>query len=857
MRAAWRLSINGLAARRSRSALLVAAVAMATSLVVAVACALGSLAAGMEREVASRLGRADVRLKEVTGDRFDAAALDVVRALPEVALAAARSKGPLTLRNPATNAVATVVGQGVDPGAEAALVDDGVSAGRTIERDGEVSIDFALAESLGAKVGDKLDVVRFGEPMSLEVVGIAAPRQFAHLRKPEVSVTLRALEEITLERGRLAEIQIVLRAGEDPVEFAASLGLPESGLARNIVAEATERVTSGVASALEAQGLLMLVASTLAYIAASFIVLTGLTTNVRERQRELAILRCIGAGRATLAGAQALTGAILGALGAGLGIPLGIALAWLLTALFPERLPAGLVVPFGRLAWAAAGSVFAGVLGALWPAINAARVRPLEAMSSSAQPARARGIWLVGLVGVAGLAWQLVIVGVPSNAQVAFWGYLTTGLPAMFIGYFLIGTPLSVVVARVAGPLVARALRLPRAMVVGSVVATPYRHGFSAGGLMVGLAMMTSIWTNGSALLRDWLDSLDFPDAFVHGWFGLDDGAIERIRALPFAKDVCPVTLLKIDTTAFGIDGMGNPPTFFVAFDPEPFFRMTNLHWIAGDPVYARRRLDEGGAVLVAKEFLVGREGFGIGDTFRVRSGERDFDFEIVGAISSPGLDVVSFYFDIGKEYANQALSSVFGTRKDLERVFGSTTIHMAQVGVQGDISDKEVARQLREAVGNPAVIAGSGREIKEQITEIGRGSMRIASAVAIAAMLIGCFGVGNVVAAGIDARRFEFGVLRAVGAAPGMLARLIYADVLLTALTACVLGAAMGIQGSWAGIVMYQRLAGIEVNLNPPLGVVAAGCLGLIALVSLTVAPLVWKLTRLQPRELLGSTRG
>lgn len=857
MRAAWRLSINGLAGRRNRTLLLIGAVALATSLVAAVTCALGSLAASMEREVTSRLGRADARIKEVAGARFSEDALEAARRLPEVELAAGRFRSPVTLRNPASGVSVTVIGQGVEPELEARLVDEPVDQGRGIRAPGEVSLDAGLASQLKASLGDTLEVERFGPPLTLTVVGIAPPRQFAHLRKPEATVTRSTLEEIALERGQLSEVNVILREGVDPVAFAAALNTPGGPLPKNVMAEASERVTSGIDSALRAQRLLMLVASTLAYIAAAFIVLTGLTTNVQERQRELAVLRCVGAARGTLVAAQALTGAIIGTCGAALGVPLGVGLGMLLTTLFPERLPAGLVAPASQLAWAAAGSVIAGVVGALWPAVNAARVQPLAALGSHAAPARARGVWLAGAAGVLGIAWQLFIVRVPEDSSVAFWGYLTTGLPAMFLGYFLLGAPLAVCVARAMGPLVARALALPRAMVVGTVAATPYRHGFSAGALMVGLAMLTSIWTNGSALLRDWLDSLDFPDAFVHGWFGLEPDALERIRALPFVEEVCAVTLFRIDNNAFGVEGIRIPPTFFVAFEPEPFFRMTNLHWIDGDPVYARRRLAEGGAALVAKEFVIGRDGFGVGETFSVERAGQVHTFEIVGVISSPGLDVVSFYFDIGREYANQALGSVFGTRADLARVFGSTTIHMAQVGLRGEISDKEVAEKLREAAGTTAVIAGSGREIKRGILEIGEGSMRIASSIAIGAMLIGCFGVGNVVIAGIDARRFEFGVLRAIGAHPSMLARLIYADVLLTAITACILGTGLGIQGSWAGINMYQRLAGIHVELRPPPEVIVAGWLTVLALVGVTVAPIVRRLSGRRTRELLASTRG
>jgi len=288
---------------------------------------------------------------------------------------------------------------------------------------------------------------------------------------------------------------------------------------------------------------------------------------------------------------------------------------------------------------------------------------------------------------------------------------------------------------------------------------------------------------------------------------------------------------------------------------------MTRLTWIEGDPDYAERRLAEGGAVLVAKEFVVKREGFGVGETFEVVHDGDVHEFEIVGVVSSPGLDVVSFYFDISKEYANQAISSVLGTREDLERVFQSDVIHLLQIGLVGEISDAEATERIRDAVrdasGGTAMVVGSGREIKERILEVGYGSMRVATIIAIGAMLIGSLGVGNVVVAGIEARHFEFGVLRSVGAGAGLLGRLIIGEVVLVALTACVLGTGLGLQVSWAGIRMYEMLAGLQLNLSPPLTPLALGWALLIGLTLLVVSPLVVRIMRTRVRVLLSSTRG
>jgi hypothetical protein len=59
---------------------------------------------------------------------------------------------------------------------------------------------------------------------------------------------------------------------------------------------------------------------------------------------------------------------------------------------------------------------------------------------------------------------------------------------------------------------------LPPTLLGRTVAATPFRHGFTAGAMMAGLALMISIWINGGSVLRDWLAKIEFPDAFVNGF---------------------------------------------------------------------------------------------------------------------------------------------------------------------------------------------------------------------------------------------------------------------------------------------------------------------------------------------------
>lgn len=867
MRLAWRLARQAWSGRGRRLALIALASALATTLVVAVSCAQASLIAGMKLRAESTLGRADLRVKEIAGGAFDAAVADAVAARPEVQLAVPRVKGVIAVEHPDTGRQFAMTTLGVDPALEAQLVASALGEGRAIQADGELLLDADIAESLGAKLGDRLrNIGAHPQPAELLVVGINQETTVRLLRNPQAIATANTVRLATGETARasrtVGEIQVVLREsalqGRPRVEAVEAIAASwRSFLPDSVVAEPTPRVLAGVSSAVRANEFFYVIFSVLAFLAASIIITTGLTTSVLERVRELAILRSLGATRAVIVGAQACTGLLIGLLGAILGLPLGVALAAILVILFPDRLPSGLHVSALGLAWAALGSALAGLLASAWPAILASRISPLEGLARRARAASPRAIALAAFLGLAGVALDQLILRASDDAQLVFRLHVFLGLPALLFGMFLLGGAINVAVASLLGPLVARLFRVPVPLLKRSSRAAPFRNGFTAGALMVGVALLTGVWTNGTAVLRDWLDQIKFPPAFITHPLGITSDARARVDALPFVDGSCAITILPIESTAFGVTGIRNPPVNFIAFEPDPFFRMTTLHWAAGDPEYAQRRLREGGAVIVAREFLVNREGYGIGDSFDVTLADRTASFEIVGAVSSPGLDVVSLYFNIGRDYADKAVSSVFCSRADLERVFSVNHIHLLQVNVRGDPPDQQVVADIKKALGTGAYLVGSGRQILNSVRDIGLGMMRIATLIAIGAMAVATLAALNVIVAGVDARRHEFGVIRAVGGAPAVLARLILAETAILAVTACVMGVALGLQTALAGQRLQALLAGIELPFKPPPIPILLGCLALLTVAILTVAPLAIRLARSRPIALLAGVRG
>lgn len=896
MPVAWRLAINTLSQRRSRTALLVASVALCAALISAIACAMASLSEAVRLRIAETVGVADVRVQKLGGGAFALDTLNTIDRWPEVATAVGRGKESAAFKNTRTGAGAITVVNGVIPARESALRPPRLAAGRFVEGPGEIVLQKPLDGKLEAQLGDTLVVEKFGEPVNLKVVGIQnAPPLSAVFAETAAFVVLSDLAKIADQPERLSEVDIVLKPGADAEAFTHA----HKGELRGLLMQSTAKITSGLDKNVQSNQIGFLIASVLTFLAAAFIIGTGLTTSVTERTRELAVLRCIGAFKGQLARAQLLVGALVGGLGAVVGVPLGLLAAGVLVLIFPEQLPGGFVLSWLGVVLGFVGAVIAGLVGGAWPAWHAARVSPLEGLSVRSRPMRRRWLVLATFAGIALAGVHALLVIAPTPPTAKFWTYILAGVPALMGGWFLLAVPVTLVLSKALSGPISVLLSLPPRLLARTIRATPYRHGFTSGAMMLGLAMMVSIWTNGRAVLVDWLDALEIPDAFVAG-INMRPETQRALEGVPGVRATCAITVQTVDFDAlvvsdgsgstrsvpppspsveagegrrvqgFGIGGLTKYKTSFIAFEPETFFQITKVEFVQGTPEEARRRLLEGfvkhpdgverGAILVAREF-VAAHGIGLGSVIELKGPEGPgYAFEVVGVVTSPGLDIVSKFYDIGEGYVDQALNAVFGPRRVLIEKFGNDAINLVQIAFDTGLSEaqkEEALEKIRSVRGAGIVQAGSSVTIKTRISEFIGGSLLIASVVAIGGMFVACFAVANLIVAGVQARQFEFGVLRAVGAQRGLLGRLVLGEAVIIALAACVLGSGMGTQGAWGGAVMYQVVIGLILHIRPPLTPIAIGCVFVIIITLAAAWPTAWRLTRRQPRELLASVKG
>jgi lipoprotein-releasing system permease protein len=139
-------------------------------------------------------------------------------------------------------------------------------------------------------------------------------------------------------------------------------------------------------SALKLEKTMMFLLLVLITIVASFNIVSTLTMIVTEKQKEIAILKAMGATRKSIRRIFMLNGLIIGLSGTVIGIPLGYAFLWLIerfwtfdpTVYYISKIP---VHVLGEDVFLVAGSaILISFAATVYPSLQAAKLEPVAAL---------------------------------------------------------------------------------------------------------------------------------------------------------------------------------------------------------------------------------------------------------------------------------------------------------------------------------------------------------------------------------------------------------------------------------------------------------------------------------------------
>jgi lipoprotein-releasing system permease protein len=300
---------------------------------------------------------------------------------PEVAAVSPMvSAAGLGLRGEATKAIA-LVGVELERYDRIVQLRSKVVAGSARLNPGEAMLGTELAADLGLAVGDRFTIVTgsgAGSVSEVSRVTALVDLGVRELNRRTVYVPLRSAQSLVGLPGGATSLDLRLHDVWAAGALAAALSaqLPYE-------VEGWPQANAQLLSALDAQSISTAIIRGVVAVVVVLGIASVLVVSVVQKQREIGILRAMGATRAQVQRVFLLQGAAVGALGSTLGVGLAVALIAAFTRfargsdglpLFSVGLPPALALQV------ALGATVAGVLAAVVPARRAAALDPAQAI---------------------------------------------------------------------------------------------------------------------------------------------------------------------------------------------------------------------------------------------------------------------------------------------------------------------------------------------------------------------------------------------------------------------------------------------------------------------------------------------
>ena len=868
------LVVRNLTARRARTLLTGLAIAASVALVVAMTSGIAGFQNAATGFMDRYMGAVDATIQAPNNaGGLPARAVADLRADPAVRTASPRLEGDAALPGEALSVFGPKVTlTGVDRATDVTLDFLRLESGRWFNA-GETGavIDQAMAEKQKLKPGDTLKLTGPKGDLSLPVTGVVhKPGLFANFQLT-VYAPMSAVQTFFNGKGapdRVSQVRLAFKPDADQPAFMDRWKDRVKDLNPKAKLRLTRQQRDDMQKNFFGLRLLSMLGGTVTMVAAAFIIIATLSMGVAERQRTLAMLRAVGATKGTIAKLVVLEGMGLAVVGVLLGVPLGFGLNVLTSIVLRHWFEVTPTLDWLGVLGATAVTLVAALLSSLWPAWQASRVDPLEAMSAVATPTKAGPPVAATLVGLCLAAVDPLLLYAPLPAwhqrEVRIYGHFIAGLPLLMVGFFLLAPLFVWVLGRLLAAPLSWVLRVPGEIVRQQFGGGLWRLAGTCAALMVGLAVLVVMQVQGKSSLASWKIPDKFPDVFIFtkSMSGLSPSQQAKIENSPLLlkDDVMPVATFSPEVGGgllglLGTQFAGN--TMFVAVDPKRAFRLMELEFKQGDATEAADLLSRGHYILITDE-LHRLKHLNKGDPFVLKNSKKqEINFTIAGVVWSPGIDVMVSTFDVQQQFEQQSMACVFGSLDDAKTLFGVTNVYIMSANFAKLGTDKAaLLAPLQKELGDGSLFVADVRELKANIQGGMAKLLMAASSVAWAALIVAGLGVANTIVAGIRTRSWQFGILRSVGLYRGVLLRIVLAEALLLG----VVGAAMGLACGGVLTLDSRALMDLFMGHRPPvvipwpvIGYGVAAVVGLSVVAGILPA---WRLARTEPLDLLQAGR-
>ncbi|MDO5720566.1 MAG: ABC transporter permease [Actinomycetaceae bacterium] len=680
-------------------------------------------------------------------------------------------------------------------------------SGRLPQASGEIAIDEPTAKALSLTVGDEVELLAEKE-VPATVVGIIESPALSFSTVTVAPGQVKELREYATPKGMLVA---ATASDQDALVQAITDEFDRTDVSNVEITQTDQYIQKQIDSfsdQLSAVFGIVLIFPALAAITAIIVISTTFQVLLTQRQRELALLRSIGADAGQVRSLLLRENFLVGTVSSLIGIGIGVLISGLvnsvaqLTHSFAEGVQ---VVPLWAYPTTLAFGLFITLAAGIRPAIRASRVPPIRALNPNDPESTARkkrlGRLIVGLI-ITLVGGAIMVFAItrqdfgeePTPFLIAFLGGFIT-----FIGVLVLMTWAMPYVTQLLGRILgARGLTFKLAG--ENTWRNPARTGATATALILGLTLVVMMMVGARSIEYSVKTELDERRPIDLTVTSLDNEVsteqLDQFKQIKGVEDVLTMRAVNVE-----VDG-----------EPDIIAEATDLSSVARQEI----AMPSDGQVAV----WVGAVG-SVDNTIQVDAGDQSFRYS---------------FFD-----SRTPIFTV--TEKDFKELEAAT-------GAPGQ--ERVVVLKLKEdlSVADVNFVVTESQSIIPKAKVFGGAPERAAMTSVIDGLLIGVIvmlgvsivvalvGVANTLALSVVERKRENALMRALGLTRGGLRSLLSAEAFVIAVSSIVVGIALGIGFGWFGVEAMPL--GDEVGRRLVISWPEVGLAALVALVAALLASVI-----------------
>ncbi|MEU9113812.1 ABC transporter permease [Streptomyces sp. NPDC048483] len=711
-----------------------------------------------------------------------------------------------------------------------------LAAGRGPANGKEMALAESTAKAAGYRIGDTVRFATDGPVLTKKLVGLVATDD------PQVTAggslalfDTATAQQLFLHPGQFDELVVAATPGTDQRALTAKVRelLPKDRAEATSGSELAAQQAKMIAQQNSALSKTLLTFAGIALFVGVFIIANTFTMLISQRSREIALLRAVGASRRQVVRSVLAEAGLLGLISSVVGFALGLGIAVGLRAVLDANgagFPDGpvIITPPTVLAALAVGVVVT-VLAAWLPSRKAAKIAPVEALSTVEAPPAPRslvvrnslGAVITGL-GVAVMLWVSTLDS-SDDLPLAMAGSMLT-----LIGVIILAPLLSRPLVSLAGLVTTRLFGIGGKLAKENALRNPRRTAATASALMIGLTLITGMTVVGNSAQRG-MDKMAASDLTADykietaTYVGLDPELSKKVAKLPGVE-----AMAAFQGTGISSDGGFG---YLRGTDLSQIDKVTRISFKQGSLDAVRA-----GGMAISQTWAK-QHGWQAGDVVNAEFNDK----------KKAKLKIAAVYADnetLGDGFADMSLLGPHADRAKYDELLVKTT----------GGGSPELVKEIRHALGDSPLLKIQNHDDmrKENAGQIDTILNMVYGLLGMA-VIIAVVGVVNTLAMSVFERTREIGMLRAIGLARSGIKQMVRLESVVISLFGAVLGIGVGIFLAWAG----GSLVGSSFPTYEM--VLPWGRLGLFLLIALVVGVLaaLWparRAARLNMLEAIGA---